>query len=60
MGIRKGTKLTDAPKERIIRARIDADTSQKLNFVMESQNITLSDVIRRGIELQYSAIKGEK
>lgn len=60
MGIRKGTKLTDTPKERTIRARIDAETSQKLDFVMTEKNMTLSEVIRMGIELQYRAEKGEK
>ncbi len=60
MGIRKGTKLTDTPKERTIRARIDAETSQKLDFVMNEKNMTLSEVIRMGIELQYRAEKGEK
>ena len=59
MGIQKGTKLTDTPKDRTIRARIDSETSYKLNYIMESENINLSDVIRNGIELQYSAIKGE-
>lgn len=60
MGIRKGTKLTDTPKERTIRARIDAETSRKLDFVMNERNMTLSEVIRMGIELQYCAEKGEK
>lgn len=60
MGISKGTKLTDTPKGRTIRARIDAVTSEKLEFLMKSKNTTLSEVIRMGIEIQYRAEKGEK
>ena len=60
MGIHKGTKLTDTPKERVIRARIDLETSKELEFIMKTQNLTLSDVIRKGIELQYCAAKGKK
>lgn len=57
MGIKKGTKLTDKPKDKILRIRIDGETEKKLNEVCENENKSKSDVVRTGIELQYAKIK---
>lgn len=57
MGIHKGAKLTDTPKEQTIRARIDAETAKKLEYLTKSKNATKSDIIREGIEIQYNAEK---
>jgi predicted transcriptional regulator len=53
MGIHKGTKLTDAPKNQMLRVRIDEVTAQKLEELAQRQKISKSEIIRKGIELQY-------
>lgn len=57
LGIQKGTKLTDKPKDKILRVRIDDETEKKLTEICESENKSKSDVVRTGIELQYAKIK---
>ena len=53
MGIHKGTKLTDNPKGVTVKARIDADTLKKLDYLVSEQNSDRSKIIRRGIDIQY-------
>lgn len=60
MGIRKGTRLTDTPKDRELKFRYDADTAMKLDAVCTVKKKTKSQVIRDGIEKQYAEIQGKK
>lgn len=53
MGIHKGTKLTDAPKNQMMRVRINDDTAKKLEELAQMHNVSKSEIIRKGIELQY-------
>lgn len=48
-----GQKLTDNPKEITVRARMDKETVEKLDYLAEKQGSDRSKVIRRGIEIQY-------
>ncbi len=57
MGIKKGTKLTDTPKNRTLKVRFDAETERKLTVVCNETNKTKAQVIRDGIEKQYAEIK---
>ncbi len=57
MGIHKGTKLTDKPKDRVIRARIDKDMSEKLDAVIKEKHLSISEIVRDGIEMHYADIK---
>ena len=57
MGIPKGAKLTDTPKDRTLKIRFDADTEMKLNAVCEATQKTKAQVIRDGIDKQYAEIK---
>ena len=57
MGIHKGTKLTDNPKNKEIKVRIDENTSEKLDFLAKKKSKTKSDIIRLGIEIQYDKEK---
>lgn len=59
MGIHKGTKLTDNPKITTVKARVNADTLEKLDCLVTEQNSSRSEVIRNGIEIQYSQ-RGKK
>ncbi len=55
MGIHKGTKLTDNPKDKYIQVRMDEQTEGKLNFLTKKLDLTKSEVIRKGIAEQYKA-----
>lgn len=57
MGIKKGTKLTDNPKDYIFKVRMDNSTAQKLETVSEELKISRSEVIRNGIEDQYQKLQ---
>lgn len=57
MGIPKGTKLTETPKEYTIRVRLDRSTLAKLNIVCNKKHMTRSDVLRSGIERQYADLE---
>ena len=55
--MKKGTKLTDNPKDYMLRTRMDRETLEKLDFVSEKMDVSRSEVVRRGIEEQYQRIK---
>ena len=57
MGIKKGTKLTDSPKDKILRVRIDEDTDNKLKKICQQTNKSKSEIVRDGIDEQYAKIK---
>lgn len=49
MGIPKGTKLTDNPKNIQLKIRADSQTIADLEYCCEKSALTKSDVIRLGI-----------
>lgn len=53
----KGSKLTDKPKDTMLRVRIDKETVEKLEFVSENLGISKSEVVRKGIDEQYKKCK---
>jgi len=57
VGIKKGTKLTDTPKDKVLRIRIDDKTENELETVCKHTKMSKSDVVRNGIEQQYDEIK---
>ncbi|MDE5620333.1 MAG: ribbon-helix-helix domain-containing protein [Ruminococcus sp.] len=57
MGIKKGTKLTDNPKDFMLRVRLDNATVEKLDIVCKEQSKSRSEVVRNSIEEQYQKIK---
>lgn len=57
MGIKKGTKLTDNPKDFMLRVRLDNATVKKLDTVCKHQGKSRSEVVRSSIEEQYQKIK---
>lgn len=60
MGIHKGTKLTNTPKDRTLKVRFDLETEKKLNYICKKTNRTKAKVIRDGIEKQYADMNSEK
>lgn len=57
VGIHKGTKLTNNPKITTVKARIDKKTLEKLDCLVSEQNSSRSEIIRRGIDIQYERRK---
>lgn len=57
MGIHKGTKLTDTPKDRTLKVRFDEQTEKRLVAICEKSNLTKAQVIRNGIDIQYEALQ---
>ena len=55
--IKKGTKLTDNPKDYMLRVRMDRKTVEKLDKICELENVSRSEAVRKGIEEQYQKIK---
>lgn len=53
MSPKMGQKLTDNPKDTTVRARMDAETVRKLDYLVSEQNSDRSKIIRQGIEIQY-------
>lgn len=60
MGIQKGTKLTDTPKDRTLKVRFDAEVEKKLEYVCEKTGKSKAQIIRDGIKEQYARIRDEK
>lgn len=57
MGIKKGTKLTDMPKDKMLRIRIDDETERKLQFVCDTKQKSKSAIVREGIENLYNEVQ---
>lgn len=57
MGIKKGTRLTNTPKDRELKFRYDAKTEAKLATLSEETGKSKSQIIREGIDRLYAEIK---
>ena len=57
MGIKKGTKLTDNPKDYILRVWMDKTTLAMLDAICKEHGVTRSQVIRNWIVEQYQGKK---
>lgn len=53
MGIPKGTKLTETPKNHTLKFRYDDETAKQLDYLSERNNTSKAEIIRKGIEVQY-------
>ncbi len=57
MGIHKGTKLTDSPKDFMLRVRLDQETLEQLDECCEAECLSRSEIVRKGIKEQHGRIK---
>lgn len=58
--MKKATKLTDNPKDYMLRVRMDKETVERLDKICEIENISRSEAVRNGIEEQYQKLKKER
>lgn len=56
-GHQKMGRPTTSPKTRILHMRMDEETVQKLKQAAEALDITMSDVVRKGIGLVHDSLK---
>lgn len=56
MGISKGTKLTDNPKNTTFKVRLDEENSKRLEIVSAETKVSKAEVIRKGIDIQFEAL----
>lgn len=47
---------TESKKEHMLRTRVDNEILNKLEKISEIKKISKSEVVRKGIELQYEAL----
>ena len=60
MGTQKMGRPTKDPKTNVIKIRLSDTDLKKLDDIRTCTGQTMSDIIRKGIELQYGNIKSEK
>lgn len=51
--MKKGTKLTDNPKDYMLRVRMSNDTLNRLDELCERYNTNRSVIVRMGIDKLY-------
>ncbi len=44
-------------KQRIIKARIDSETDDKLYYIMLTTGLSISEILRQGIDVQYRSMR---
>ncbi len=57
MVAKKGRPVSENPKDYILRVRMDEQTLQQLNECCEAENLSRSEVVRKGIQEQHSKLK---
>ena len=55
--IKKGTKLTENPKDYMLRVRMDEKTVEMLDSICDRKKLSRSEVVRLGIKEQYEKEK---
>ena len=53
----KGRPASENPKDYMLRVRMDKETLEQLDKCCEAENLSRSEVVRRGIKEQYGKIK---
>ena len=54
---KKMGRPTEAKKDFMLRTRIEPEILRKLEIVAEKEKVSKSEVVRRGIEIQYETLK---
>lgn len=57
MTSRKGRPMSENPKNYMLRVRMDQETLKHLDICCESEHLTRSEIVRRGIQEQYERLK---
>ena len=57
MVAKKGRPVSEIPKDYMLRVRMDEQTLQQLDECCEAENLSRSEVVRKGIQEQHSKLK---
>lgn len=57
MVAKKGRPVSENPKDYMLRVRMDEQTLQQLDECCEVENLSRSEVVRKGIQEQHSKLK---
>ena len=57
MVAKKGRPVSENPKDYMLRGRMDEQTLQQLDECCEAENLSRSEVVRKGIQEQHSKLK---
>lgn len=57
MVAKKGRPVSENPKDYMLRVRMDERTLQQLDECCEAENLSRSEVVRKGIQEQHSKLK---
>lgn len=57
MVAKKGRPGSENPKDYMLRVRMDEQTLQQLDECCEAENLSRSEVVRKGIQEQHSKLK---
>lgn len=57
MVVKKGRPVSENPKDYMLRVRMDEQTLQQLDECCEAENLSRSEVVRKGIQEQHSKLK---
>lgn len=57
MVAKKGRPVSENPKDYMLRVRMDEQTLQQLDECCEAENLSRSEVVRKGIQEQNSKLK---
>ena len=57
MVAKKGRPVSENPKDYMLRVRMDVQTLQQLDECCEAENLSRSEVVRKGIQEQHSKLK---
>lgn len=57
MVAKKGRPVSENPKDYMLRVRMDKQTLQQLDECCEAENLSRSEVVRKGIQEQHSKLK---
>lgn len=57
MVAKKGRPVSENPKDYMLRVRMDEQTLQQLDERCEAENLSRSEVVRKGIQEQHSKLK---
>lgn len=55
--LKKGSKLTDNPKDYMLRVRMNQETLKQLDECCEAEKLSRSEIVRRGIKEQHGRLK---
>ncbi len=52
-----GRPKKESGKQKTVKVRIDSETDDKLYYIMLTTGLSMSEILRQGIDVQYRSIR---